>query len=99
MYHIASDSREEKGINVEDGVVVISFRCNGLRVNPNEQKQGIHQQSSWREVLFFSEYAISVVHQCCLIIRARGKKKKKTTAKQIIAGISFMAVSGVNVKL
>lgn len=40
MYHIASDSREEKGINVEDGVAVISFRCNGLRVNPNKQQAG-----------------------------------------------------------
>lgn len=61
MYHIASDSREEKRINVEDGVVVISFRCNGLRVNPNKQKQGIHQQSSWREVLFFFKNMQSVL--------------------------------------
>lgn len=40
MYHIASDFREEKGINVEDGVAVIGFRCNGLRVNPNKQQAG-----------------------------------------------------------
>lgn len=40
MSHIASDSREEKRINVEDGVAVISLRCNGLRVNPNKQQAG-----------------------------------------------------------
>lgn len=39
MYHIASDSREEKGINIEDGVAVISFRCKGLKVNPNKQQE------------------------------------------------------------
>lgn len=97
MYHIASDSREEKGINVEDGVAVISFRCNGLRVNPNKQQAGDSPAEQLEGGAFFR-----ICNQCCssvfcsLIIRARLKKKK---AEQIIVANSFMAVSGVNAKL
>lgn len=64
MYHIASNSREEKGINVEDGVAVISFRCKELKVNPNKQQERDSPAEQLEGGIFFLEYAISVVHQC-----------------------------------
>lgn len=65
MHHIASDSREGKGINIEDGVAVISFRCKGLKVNPNKQQEKDSPAEQLESgTFFFLEYAISVVHQC-----------------------------------
>lgn len=87
MYHIASDSREEKGINVEDSVAVISFRCNGLRVNPNKQQAGDSPAEQLEGGTFFR-----ICNQCCssvfcsLIIRARFKKSQKTKQSRLLLG-------------
>lgn len=78
MHHIASDSREENRINVEDSVAVISFRCNGPRVNPNKQQAGDSPEEQLEGGTF-----LQICSQCCssvfcsLITRVRFQKINK----------------------
>lgn len=65
MDHIASYSREEKRINVEDGAAVISFRCNGLRVNPNKQQAGDSPAEQLEGGTFFFFFFFRICNQCC----------------------------------